>query len=88
MIWAQKIPFLVTPDPNYLPKKYHQFLLPPIRRVYPNMTLHNELRNQISVLNARLLVTKLERDEFRREYHDLEDDYCALRVKYEKLKHR
>ncbi|KAF8075148.1 hypothetical protein FPV67DRAFT_1476183 [Lyophyllum atratum] len=52
---------IVTPDLTYLPKKYHQYVLSSVRRVYFDTTRQADLRAELSTAKAK--IKKLEKDE-------------------------
>jgi hypothetical protein len=50
-----------TPDWRYVPKKYHEFMIPSVRRVYIEIPSQTGLKNQIALLESR--VKSLEKDK-------------------------
>ncbi|GLB41641.1 putative RING-type zinc-finger [Lyophyllum shimeji] len=51
----------VTPDLTYLPKKYHQYVIPSVRRVYFDTTRQDDLQEKLAAAEAK--IKKLERDQ-------------------------
>ncbi|KAJ6488065.1 hypothetical protein DFH09DRAFT_381016 [Mycena vulgaris] len=54
---------MVRPEITCLPKKFHQYIVPSIRRVYIDMSRHEGLRKKLSASDAR--VKMLEQDKER-----------------------
>ncbi|KAF7356444.1 Tripartite motif-containing protein 26 [Mycena venus] len=54
---------MVRPELTCLPKKFHQYIVPSIRRVYIDMSRHENLRKKLSASEAR--VAALEKDKER-----------------------
>ncbi|KAJ7255447.1 hypothetical protein B0H12DRAFT_1050108 [Mycena haematopus] len=54
---------MVRPQLTCLPKKFHQYIVPSIRRVYIDMSRHEHLRKKLSASEAR--VAALEQDKER-----------------------
>ena len=50
-----------TPDWRYVPKKYHEFMIPSVRRVYIEIPSQTGLKNQIALMESR--VKSLEKDK-------------------------
>ncbi|KAF8347984.1 hypothetical protein F5887DRAFT_881457 [Amanita rubescens] len=53
--------YIVKPDLTYLPKKYHEYVLPAVRRVYMDSTLDSSLQQKLAKSEAR--VAKLENEQ-------------------------
>ncbi|KAF8634205.1 hypothetical protein AX15_001018 [Amanita polypyramis BW_CC] len=53
--------YTVTPDLTYLPKKYHQYVLPAVRRVYVDNNTVQSLQKKLAKAEGR--VRKLENDQ-------------------------
>jgi hypothetical protein len=51
----------VTPDWRYVPKKYHEFMIPSVRKVFIEIPSQAGLKNQIALLESR--VKSLEKDK-------------------------
>jgi len=52
---------IATPDWRYVPKKYHEFMIPSVRKVYIDIPSQAGLKNQIALLESR--VKSLEKDK-------------------------
>jgi hypothetical protein len=51
----------VTPDWRYVPKKYHEFMIPSVRKVFIEIPSQAGIKNQIALLESR--VRSLEKDK-------------------------
>ncbi|KAG5654165.1 hypothetical protein H0H81_006547 [Sphagnurus paluster] len=51
----------VTPDLAYLPKKYHEYIVPSVRRIYFDATRQSELLQQLVVAQSK--IKKLEKSK-------------------------
>ncbi|KAF8159360.1 hypothetical protein B0H34DRAFT_654936 [Crassisporium funariophilum] len=49
---------IVTPDLTYLPKKYHQYIVPSVRRVYLDASQDTALQEKLKQAEARLKLQK------------------------------
>ncbi|KIM90343.1 hypothetical protein PILCRDRAFT_812079 [Piloderma croceum F 1598] len=52
---------IVTPDWRYVPKKYHEFMIPSVRKVFIEIPSQAGFKNQIALLESR--VKSLEKDK-------------------------
>ncbi|KIJ06936.1 hypothetical protein PAXINDRAFT_91239, partial [Paxillus involutus ATCC 200175] len=46
--------YLATPDFAFVPKKYHDFILPPVRKIYMDISSVTALRQEVERLTHRL----------------------------------
>ncbi|KAG5725038.1 hypothetical protein E4T56_gene12397 [Termitomyces sp. T112] len=51
---------LLTPDLVYLPKKYHEYVMPVVRRVYLDLPRYSDLKKELK--SSRERIKKLEKD--------------------------
>lgn len=53
--------YTATPDLRYVPKKYHEFMIPSVRKLYLEIPSQAKLKTQIALLETR--VQSLDRDK-------------------------